>query len=90
MSQWWKQNKENLPSVNEEQKKKIEYDTGKNPLFLSFLLGIKENFENRLNQLLQEKIETPMTNFSDIISKSERWELYVFLVYFAINKLCEN
>ncbi len=29
MSQWWMQNRENLPSVNEEQKKKIEYDTGK-------------------------------------------------------------
>ncbi|CAG8651551.1 17729_t:CDS:2 [Funneliformis caledonium] len=33
MSQWWMQNRKNLPSVNEEQKKKIEYDTGKNPLF---------------------------------------------------------
>ena len=59
--------------VNEEQKKKIEHDTGKNPLFLSFLLGIKENFESHLNQLLKDKIKNPMTNFSEMISKSERW-----------------
>ena len=90
MSQWWMQNRENLPSVNEEQKKKIKHDTGKNPLFLSFLLGIKKNFENHLNQLLKEKIKKPMTNFSEMISKSKRWDLYVFLVYFAINKLYKN
>ena len=90
MSRWWMQNRENLPSVSEEQKKKIEHDTGKNPLFLSFLLGIKENFENHLNQLLKEKIKKPMTNFSEMIPKSEKWDLYVFLVYFAINKLYKN
>ncbi|GES90603.1 hypothetical protein GLOIN_2v1786107 [Rhizophagus clarus] len=77
MSQWWMKNKENLPSVNEEQKKKIEHDTGKNPLFLSFLLGVKENFENHLNQLLKEKIKKPMTNFSEIIP---RWDLHVKLM----------
>lgn len=92
MSQWWIHNRENLPLVNKEQKTKIEYDTGKNPLFLSILLGIKENFENRLNQLLKEKIKTPMMNFSQIISEKGKliWDSYVLLVCFVIENLYKN
>ena len=93
MSQWWIKNVSKLPLMNDEQKEKIEYITGRNPLFLSFFLGSEEDFENAFNHLeriLINKIQEPMTNFSDIISKSERWDLYVLLVCFAINKLYEN
>jgi hypothetical protein len=93
MLQWWIKNNCNLPSLDDEQKKKIEYITGRNPLFLSFFLP-EEDFENAFNHLkriLMKKIHEPMTNFSDIISKSKkRWDTYVLLVYFAINKLYEN
>lgn len=92
MSQWWIKNVSKLPLMNDEQKEKIEYITGRNPLFLSFLPGSEKNFEDtfdRLKPILIQKIKIPMTNFSNII-KSERWEMYVSLVYFAINKLYEN
>ncbi|PKC66608.1 hypothetical protein RhiirA1_511744 [Rhizophagus irregularis] len=39
MLQWWIRNNSNLPSMDEERKRKIEYITGRNPLFLSFLPG---------------------------------------------------
>ncbi|CAG8622041.1 8615_t:CDS:2 [Funneliformis mosseae] len=83
MTQWWKKNESNLPSMNDEQKKRIEYITGNNPFFLSFLLVPKEvsqGFENawdNLNQLLILKMQEPMTKFSESIAKEskERWEL---------------
>jgi hypothetical protein len=81
MLQWWVKNNSNLPSMDDEQKKKIEYVTGRNPLFLSFLLGSEKNFEDAfecLKPILMERIQVPMTNFSGII-KSERWDMYVFL-----------
>src|SRR4051812_10493911 len=90
MSQWWMQNRENLPSMDDEQRKKIEYTTGRNPLFLSFLPGSEKNFADawkRLKLILMKKIQVQMTNFSDII-KSERWDTwdtYVFLFYFVVN-----
>jgi hypothetical protein len=92
MSQWWIKNNSNLPSIDDEQKKSVEYVTGRNPLFLSFLPGSEKSFEDALDRLkkkLIEKIEKPMMYFSDVI-KTERWDMYVFLVYFAINKLYEN
>jgi len=92
MSQWWMQNRENLPSMDDEQRKKIEYTTGRNPLILSFLLGSEKNFDDawkRLKPILMEKIQVQITNFSDII-KRERWDTYVFLFYFVVNKLYEN
>jgi hypothetical protein len=89
MLQWWTKNNSNLPSLDDEQKKKIEYITGRNPLFLSFLPGSKKNFEDAfdcLKRILIKKI----TNFSDILLESKRWDLYVFLFYFTINKLYKN
>jgi hypothetical protein len=80
MLQWWIRNNSNFPSMDDERKRKIEYITGRNPLFLSFLPGSEKNFEDaldRLKSILIEKIKIPMTNFSDII-KIERWEVYVF------------
>ncbi|RGB36219.1 hypothetical protein C1646_667108 [Rhizophagus diaphanus] len=59
MSQWWMQNRENLPSMDDEQRKKIEYTTRRNPLFLSFFLGSEKNFDDawkRLKLILMEKI----------------------------------
>ncbi|CAB5198873.1 unnamed protein product [Rhizophagus irregularis] len=82
MLQWWIRNNSNLPSMDEERKRKIEYITGRNPLFLSFLPGSEKNFEDaldRLKSILIEKIKIPMTNFSDII-KIERWEVHVKLM----------
>ncbi|RGB24114.1 hypothetical protein C1646_633179 [Rhizophagus diaphanus] len=92
MSQWWMQNRKNLPSMDNEQWKKIEYTTGRNPLFLSFFLGSEKNFDDawkRLKLILMEKIQVQITNFSDII-KRERWDTYVFLFYFVVNKLYKN
>ena len=89
MLQWWTKNNSNL---DDKQKRRIEYITGRNPLFLSFFLGSEdfENAFNRLERMLIKKIQEPMANFSDIISKSEKWDLYVLLVYLVINKLYEN
>ena len=83
MKEWW--NRHNfLPAMDEQQKKQIEDITGKIPLFLSILTESSHvNYEcalEYLNQQLISKIKEPMMNLSDIISKSERWELYVFLV----------
>ncbi|CAG8747944.1 10992_t:CDS:2, partial [Funneliformis caledonium] len=73
---------------NDEQKKRIEYITGNNPFFLSFLRVPKEvsqGFENawdNLNQLLILKMQEPMTKFSESIAKEskERWEFHVNLM----------
>ncbi|CAI2193415.1 8083_t:CDS:2 [Funneliformis geosporum] len=81
--QWWIKNISNLPSMDDEQKKQIEYITGRNPLFLSFILDSKKDFDDTLdclNQLLADKIQEPMTNFSEIISRDERWDLHVKLM----------
>ena len=80
MSQWWIRNNSNLPSMDDEQRKKFEYTTGRNPLCLSFLPGSEKNVDDawkRLKLILIEKIKMPMTNFSDII-KEERKITYVF------------
>ncbi|GES93495.1 hypothetical protein RCL_jg21267.t1 [Rhizophagus clarus] len=80
MSQWWIKNNSNLPSMDNEQKKKIEYITGRN---LSFLAGSEKNFEDALDQLkriLIKKIKPPLTNFTDIISESGRWNLHIQLM----------
>ena len=81
-------------AMDEQQKKQIEDITGKIPLFLSILMESSHvNYEGALeylNQQLTLNIKEPMMNFSDIISESKRWELYVFLVCFVIGALYEN
>ncbi|CAB4419608.1 unnamed protein product [Rhizophagus irregularis] len=51
MSQWWIKNDSKSPLMNDKQKEKIEYITRRNPLFLSFFLGSKENLKMHSNYL---------------------------------------
>jgi hypothetical protein len=94
MKEWWSSHNPDLPAMDEQQKKQTEDITGKVPLFLSILLEFSHvNYKGALEYLSQQltsKIKEPMMNFSDIISESKRWELYVFLVCFVIGALYEN
>ena len=94
MKEWWNKHNSDLPAMDEQQIRQIEDISGKIPLFLKFLLeSDHKNFKDAweyLDQQLTSKIKEPMMNFSDIISSSNRWELYVFLVCFVIGALYEN
>ncbi len=94
MKEWWNKHNSILPAMDEQQEKQIEDITGNIPLFLSFLIKSSHvNFEDALEYLDQQltlKIKYPLTSFSDIISESNRWELYVFLFCFIIGTLYVN
>ena len=75
--------------MNQQQKEETEYTTGRNLLFLSYLLSSKGSFENArdyLIKLLIEKVQKPMTLFSNNISKS-KWDMYVFSLLYSYIKL---
>ncbi|PKK57888.1 hypothetical protein RhiirC2_763739, partial [Rhizophagus irregularis] len=82
MKEWWNKHNSDLPAMDEQQIRQIEDITGKIPLFLKFLLeSDHKNFKDAweyLDQQLTSKIKEPMMNFSDIISSSNRWELWLW------------
>ncbi|RGB41573.1 hypothetical protein C1646_739046 [Rhizophagus diaphanus] len=81
MAQWW-QKYDTYLSIDYQQKEEIEYITGRNPLFLSFLLSSKGSFEdarNHLNKLLIENMQKLMVIFSNNVSES-KWDLHIKLM----------
>ncbi|CAG8646276.1 13052_t:CDS:2, partial [Acaulospora morrowiae] len=91
MEEWWEKHNSVLPTMNNQQKDRIEDITGNIPLFLNVLLESDcKDFEDALGYLDQQlisKIQEPMTNFSDTIPERRR-EFHVNLMSSFLTKKC--
>ncbi|CAG8699468.1 3244_t:CDS:2, partial [Acaulospora morrowiae] len=92
MEEWWKKHNSVLPTMNNQQKDRIEDITGNIPLFLNVLLESDcKDFEDALgylDQQLTSMIQEPMTSFSEKIYKldNKHWDFHINLMSSFLTK----